>query len=310
MNPGLWRSWFAAVAIGTAVLFLGWHLASGNAFGSRDDGNLAFLLWTGWLAALTFVALALYAVRRAAHRLRLSPEFAWKAKLPNLERAQSELTELQNRIVRREVVGTAAAKKEVTRILRRHDVHRVLAVAVEPDPQALGLLRLRTTPREPLGRLASWLQAHIWLGITAALLVWFHGGLRTGSTMGLLLNVLSFTVLGTGLLGAVLWTFGPTWLTRAERELSIEQAWALRDHYGRKVAEVVTELRQSTATSAASTLRRDLGTLTGQQELVQRELRRLGAFRELMRFWRLLHVPCSVLLLALVVVHVLGIWHY
>lgn len=310
MNAGIWRSWHAIAAVAVVAALLAWHTFAGHPFGSRDSGNVVFLLTTGWLAVVCYLALAAYAMRRAAHRLRLSPEFAWKAKLPNLERAQSELRELHNRIARREVVGAPAALREAHRILRRQDVHRVLSVAIEPEPQSIGLLRVRTTPREPLGRLAVWLQAHIWLGATAAVLVICHGGLRTSSTMGLLLNVLSFAVIGTGVLGAIAWTFGPTWLTRAERELSIEQAWALRDHYARKVAEATASLRETTATSAASALRTDLGTLHGQQELAARELRRLEIRRELMRAWRLVHVPCSILLLALVAIHVLGVWIY
>lgn len=315
MNGALWfpgarRAGFAIAAAVIVVLFFVWHTSTGEPFGSRDDRNTAFLLWTGWLAVLLFVALALYAVRRAAHRLRLSPEFAWKAKLPNLERAQSELRELQNRIVRREVVGAAAARTEATRIVKKNDVHRVVAVVIEPDPSAIGLLRVRTGPREPIGRLATWLGAHIWLGIAAAVLVVYHGGLRSGSTIGLLLNVLSFTVIGSGVLGAVLWTFGPTWLTRAERELTAEKAFALRAHYDRKIADCAKELRESTATAAGTGLRRDLAILTGQRELVVREHRRIGVWRELLRVWRFLHVPLSLLLLALVILHVVGVLRY
>jgi hypothetical protein len=309
MNLGLYRSRVAGIAVATAALFVGWRFATGEPFGSRNGGNAVLLLTSGWLSVIAFLVLALYAVRRAAPRLRRSPEFAWKAKLPALERAQSALTELQNRIVRQELAGKAAIRREAQAILRRFDVQRVLAVTVEPHPAAVGLSRLVVGPREPLGRLAVWLQAHIWLGIAAALLVWFHGGLRTASAMGLLLNGLSYAVIGTGLLGAVSWTFGPTWLTRAERELSVEKVHALQRYYPRKVQAVVTALRDADEATAAG-LRRDLAVLTGQQELVQQEARRLGFLRESMRVWRLVHVPCSLLLLALVCIHVLAIWYY
>ncbi|MBL8728519.1 MAG: hypothetical protein JNM25_08825 [Planctomycetes bacterium] len=309
MNLGLYRSRVAFVTLAVVALFLGWQFANGTPFGSRDHGNAALLLTSGWLAVLAYVALALYAVRRAAHRLRLSPEFAWRAKLPALEQAQSALTELQNRIVRQEIAGKVAIRREAQRILRRFGVQRVLAVAIEPHPAAVGLSRLVVGPREPLGRLAVWLQAHIWLGIAAALLVWFHGGLRTASTMGLLLNVLSYAVIGTGLVGAALWTFGPTWLTRAERELSVEKTWALQQYYPRKVQAVAAAIRDADETTAQK-LRRDLATLTGQQELVRQEARRLSVLREALRIWRLVHVPGSILLLALVCIHVLAIWYY
>ncbi len=309
MNFGLYRSWVAFVALAIAASFLGWQFAVGEPFGSRNDANTTLLLTAGWLAVVAYVVLALYAVRRAAHRLRLSPEFAWKAQLPQLERAQSALTELQNRILRQEIAGKVAIRREAQTILRKFGVQRVLAVAIEPHPAAVGMARLAVGPRQPLGRLAVWLQAHIWLGIAAALLVWFHGGLRTASTMGLLLNGLSYTVISTGLVGAVLWTFGPTWLTRAERELTVEKVHALQQYYPRKVQAVAEAIRSADEATAAG-LRRDLATLTGQQELVQREARRLAVWRESMRFWRLLHVPCSILLLALVSVHVLAIWYY
>jgi hypothetical protein len=309
MNLGLFRSAHAFVAAGIVAAFLLWHSFAGRDFGSRDDENTGFLLATGWVAVACYVVLALYAVRRAAHRLRLSPEFAWKAKLPVLEQAQSQLNELQNQVARRELVGASPIRGAARAILRRTGVERVLRVDVEPDPQALGLLRLRVAPREPIGRLASWLHAHVHYGVAAALLVWFHGGLRCGSTMGLLLNVLSYFVIGSGLVGAFFWTFGPTWLTRAERELSIEKAFALSRHFDRKVAEA--EAARAAATAQAPwTSDGELATLTGQRLRVRVELRRLEFYRGLLRAWRLLHVPCSILLLALVCVHVLSIWLY
>ena len=309
MNLGLYRSWLAFVAVGLVAVFAGWHWLGESAFGSRDDENVNFLLTSGWVAVACYVVLALYAVRRAAHRLRLSPEFAWKAKLPDLERAQSALTELGNRALRRELLGAAAIRRAAKRILREHGVQRVLAVGVQRDRQSIGLWRVQVTPKEPLGRLAVWLHAHIWLGFAAALLVWFHGGLRMGSTMGVLLNVLSYAVIGSGIAGAVLWTLGPTWLTRAERDLSVEKAFALSEHYDRKVTDAAATLRTA-GEGETDALRRDFATLTGQQDAVRSELRRLGFYRELLRFWRLLHVPCSILLLALVAVHVLAVWWY
>ncbi|HEU4418505.1 MAG TPA: hypothetical protein VFT55_06170, partial [Planctomycetota bacterium] len=279
MNLGLYRSWHALVALGVAAAFWLWHWLVPAEFGSRADSNVAFLLTTGWIAVACYVVLALYAVRRAVHRLRLSPEFGWKVKLPQLEQAQSYLVELQNRILRREVVGTKAVRSEVAAILRAFGVRRVLRVEIERDPAGLGMLRLRVGPREPLGRLASWLHAHVFYGLAAAILVFFHGGLRSESTMGFLLNGLSYFVIGSGVLGALLWTFGPTWLTRAEREMSIEKAFALARHYDACVAEAATTRSAATGV-AVEKASRELATLVGQRHEVQTELRRLGRFRE------------------------------
>lgn len=309
MNLGIYRSWHAGIAALVVLALLAWHWLRPLPFGSRDDDNVIYLLTTGWVAVAGYVTVALYAVRRAAHRLRLSPEFAWKAKLPQLERAQSRLRELQNRVDRRELAGASSVRAAAGAILRDEGVGRVLRVEVRPDPRALGLVRVTTAPREPLGRLASWLHAHIFYGIAAALVVWFHGGARCGSTMGLLLNGLSAFVIGSGLLGALLWTFGPGWLTRAERELSIEKTLALRDHYDRKIAAAEQELANATGADDAR-LCVELATLQGQRQSIRREARRLGRYRLLLRGWRLLHVPASALLLALVAVHVISIYYY
>lgn len=309
MNLGIYRSFHAVFAASVVAAFVLWHWLAPLPFGSRDDNNLGFLLTTGWVAVACYLVLALYAVRRAAHRLRLSPEFAWKAKLPDLERAQSALRELQNRVQRREIAGQGPVLQAARAVLRQHGVQRVLRVAVQRDPQALGLVQVVVAPREPLGRLAAWLHAHIYWGFCAALVVWFHGGVRIGSTMGLWLNGLSYFVIGSGMLGALLWTFGPTWLTRAERELSIEKAFALREHYARKVAEANAAVMNATDVDNV-TRRVDLQILQGQLASVQTEAARLGRYRALLRGWRLVHVPCSVLLLALVAVHVLSIYYY
>lgn len=253
MNLAFLRSQHAVVATFTVAGFIAWHLLAGSTFGDRADENVWFLLTTGWFAVAAYVTLALYAARRAAHRLRLSPEFGWQAKLPQLEQAQTELTELENRIARRELAGEAAAQRAARDILRRNDVHRVLHVDVQAAPEGLGLLRIDVQPRNALGTMASWLSAHVWYGVAAAALVWFHGGGRCGSTMGLLLNGLSYFVIGSGLLGAMFWALGPTWLTRAERELSIEKASALREHFDRKCRDAEDAMASAPARREAAT---------------------------------------------------------
>ena len=367
MNLGIYRSWHAVAAAVVVAGLFAWHLLDPLPFGSRDDANVGYLLATGWVAVGCYLLLAAYAARRAAHRLRLSPEFAWKAHLPALERAQSELAGLQQRVLRRELAGAAAIRGEARTILRRNRVERVLRVDVEPDRRSIGLLSVRCAPRQPLGTLAAWLHAHVFWGLAAAAVVWFHGGARCGTTMGLLLNGLSAFVIASGIAGALLWTFAPTWLTRAERELSVEKAVALREHFARKLAEARTfpETRAQDAAAAATAaeaaaeaaeravaaglegkeleaarkaakkaaddakkarakaeaaaaaiaseterLRPEVATLEGQQRAVRAEAARLLRYRALLRGWRLLHVPASIALLALVAVHVISIWYY
>ncbi len=368
MNLGIYRSWHGLAAAGVVAALLAWHWLAPRPFGSRDDDNVGYLLATGWIAVACYALLAAYAARRAAHRLRLSPEFAWKARLPALERAQSELAGLQQRVVRRELAGIGTIRTTAREILRRNGVHRVLRVHVERDERTIGLLAVRCAPREPLGTLAAWLHAHVFWGLAAAVIVWLHGGGRCGTTMGLLLNAASYFVIGSGIVGAVMWTFGPTWLTRAERELSVEKAFALRSHFERKLAEARTlpETRAADAAAAAAAAKTaseaaeraaadpalqgkeldaakkaakkaaddakkaqakaetaagaiaaeqqrllpEIATLEGQSRAVRAEATRLLRYRALLRGWRLLHVPVSVVLLALVAVHVLSIYYY
>jgi hypothetical protein len=362
MNLGFFRSRHAIVALLAIAVFSAWHFVAPQPFGYRSDENVLYLLTTGWVAVTLYLVLALYAARRAAHRLRLSPEFGWEAQLHQLEAAQTHLSELQNRINRREIADKSLVKAASRDILRKNNVQRVLRVDIQRDKRALGLLQLDVQPRNALGRLSSWLSAHVWYGIAAALLVWFHGGGRSGTTMGLALNSLSYFVIGSGLVGAMFWSLAPTWLTRAERELTIEKAFALRDHFDRKVrdgekaissapqrkqaaVQEVADLEQrvQAAKSAASdskdkalkkavkdaekdlkkaqasikavdqeadNLPTELVILKGQRDHVRKEAARLDRYRTLLRGWRILHVPCSVVLLALVAVHVISIYYY
>jgi len=362
MNLGFLRSWHALVALLVIGAFIAWHFVAPMPFGTRADDNVWFLLTTGWFAVAAYLVLALYAARRAAHRLRLTPEFGWEAKLSQLEQAQTMLTELQNRITRREIAGKNTVKLAACDILVKTGTNKVLCIDIQKDGRAIGLLKLEVLPRNVLGRLSCWLSAHIWYGVAAALLVWFHGGGRCGTTMGIALNALSYFVIGSGLIGAIFWAVGPSCLTRAERELTIEKAFGLRDHFARKVkaAEAamtsapdrrqtalaeVSGLEQRVAQAKAAkgdskdkalakavkeaekalksakgdvktidkemaSLPSDLDVLKGQQDRVRKEAARLGRYQTMLRGWRLLHVPCSVVLLALVTIHVLSIYYY
>ena len=48
--------------------------------------------------------------------------------------------------------------------------------------------------REPLGRVATWLHAHLYYGLAAGVLVWLHGGGSFESPMGATLNITSLAV--------------------------------------------------------------------------------------------------------------------
>jgi len=329
-NWGLYKSRHAVVAALLVAGAIGWGASQGFRFGSRDPDNVVYLLTTGWLSVALFVALALYAVRKAAHRTGLSPEFRRKLPLRTLEQAATSLQQLENEARGGLLIGRGALEKKASKLLREAGAHRVLRAEVAT---VRGAVQVRAVPRNSIGRLASWLHAHVFYGVAAAVLVVCHGGGRMGSTMGLWLNLLSFVVIASGLVGILLWTFGPSWLTRQERELSVEQALALEEHYARKVREGLAALEEKGPVAGVTDAARqavqagallgardaqamveamppELATLVQQRQRVGREWLRLKRARSWLGGWRILHVPLSVVLLALVVVHIFGVWVY
>ncbi len=338
MNLSLFRS----IHVLTAGIILGgfwfWHLQGGISFGRGEGSDRDYLLWTGWVAFALFLVLALYALRKSAHKTRITPEFKMKVPIEQLEKAESRLSQLRVRMLSGELTARGQIQSEAGRILREEGVAHVIRVRVEAGSPGGGRYRLLVRPREPIGRLAAWMHVHIYMGLTAAGMVWFHGGGNIGSPMGLLLNSLSLLVILTGVIGIFLWTFGPAWLTRSERDLSLEKSFSLREHYARKVTELAEELREkvdaklvkrllrigsgpgllSFAGPALQTLpesgpRRgvqDLLALMGQRSNVEREWRRLHRVWLCLHIWRAVHVPASILLLAAVAVHVVSVTWY
>jgi hypothetical protein len=187
-----------------------------------------------------------------------------------------------------------------------------------------------------LARAARWLHAHVYYGLGACLLAFLHGGASFQTPMGVILNGLTALVLVSGVIGLLFWLAGPGWLTKAERDLSIEEAFVLDRHYQRRIVaeqaqlhSVDPQLAQQFVAAGASTAEfvqrlatacgggqegerraRDLLALLGQRRKVAAELQRLERVRWLMNAWRPIHIPASIALLAAIVVHVMSIWLY
>jgi hypothetical protein len=159
--------------------------------------------------------------------------------------------------------------------------------------------------------------------------------------MGIALNGLTMLVVVTGVVGLVLWLYGPAWLTRLEHDLTTEEVFVLSRHYERRVADVLSGiqaqdpafadalrdanvaqvpvlraqlsnlLQESGAPEADADLRaRDVMALCGQRLRLRAELARLSRARFAMNAWRLVHIPASIVLLAVITVHVASVWIY
>ena len=78
------------------------------------------------------------------------------------------------------------------------------------------LLSLRKKyPASPFGRVQTWLQAHVWLGLLSFLLILFHAGFRWGEGLAALLMWLFAVITVSGIYGLALQNFIP----RRMREL-------------------------------------------------------------------------------------------
>lgn len=350
MNLTLFKSLHAVVAVLLVGFFLAWLFFGHRTAGCREQANAAFLLVTGWTSVAAYVVILLYAIRKHAQRQGFSPEFRMEVPIENVEKAQARLNEVRAQIAAGQLPQKSQVRKAVRRVLREAGVARVLRARIVEVVGGEATIRIEIAWREPLGRLAKWMHAHLYYGGAAAVLVWLHGGGHFGSVMGILLNGLSFVVTLTGLLGIGLWTVGPSWLSRREKDISIEKCFALRKHFGRKVEEVSRELEKAlvatgdNAASGASILGRieraaragaplaplarsllgalpaelvehrssvqDFLVLLGQFREVESEWRSLARIHFYLSAWRVVHVPATVLLITAVVIHVLSVAWY
>jgi hypothetical protein len=313
--------------------------------GARDAGNGTWLVVSGSVLLFLFGILFLYPVRKYAQRRGYSPEYRLEVPIETLESARSAVRSVDLRVAAAELRDRASALREATLALKSSGAGRVLRARAVRDPLRPGGFKIETIWREPLGRVSGWMRAHIAYGLAASVFVVLHGGGRMTSTLGVLLNSLSALVIVSGIVGLVLWIFGPTWLTDRERDLSIEKAAALRRHLARRisrqreaVAAIATETGQpnlvrdidalagsgsrfaSRATTLLESLPRTLGekiaqvrdhiVLVGQARRVEAEWRSLSKLWFFLHAWRIIHVPAAIVLLACVLIHVVAVVIY
>jgi len=77
-----------------------------------------------------------------------------------------------------------------------------------------GLLGARKrVPTWRVGRAQTWMRGHLWLGLLSLLLILFHAGFAFRGPLTLVLMLLFFIVIGSGILGAVLQHYVPSYMT-------------------------------------------------------------------------------------------------
>jgi len=279
-----------------------------------------------------------YALRKYMHKYRYSPEFRLQASIEQLERADTRLNALRRQILARQHTSKRELERTVAGILREERVHRILRVRVEPGPPGGPAFVLETSKTFLLGRNARWMHLHLYVSVAFACAIWMHGGRSWELDLGGMLLALSAVVLATGIVGIVLWAFGPTWLTRRERDLSIEEAFVMREGFRAKLAELRQRMGDDAALTAAFdsvarapadgaavhgafaslagrapeqiALFEDACVIHGQLQRVEREFRALWRIRLAFMGWRAVHIPAVVLLCAGVAVHLFTLVRY
>ena len=287
------------------------------------------------------VVACLYSWRKYMHKLGYSKELKQRVDPSALERTESRLNKIRRKVTK----GFLKTDKEVLdlaqRVVREEGVGRVVSIVVRRD-QA-GEIVLEVVPPNRYGRMSRWLHAHLYYGLFSGVLVWLHGAGSLESPLGLIMNALTLLVILTGVIGLFLFALGPTWITRRENtDVNFEDVYVLAESLDEKIAELREKFDEdspllghvdraagaapgktaavakqeldhalvSEAGRSSEALLQDMMVLIGQRGRMRMSLRRLMRVRFWINIWRAIHVPASILLMAIVVGHIFSVWVY
>ena len=77
--------------------------------------------------------------------------------------------------------------------------------------------------RSTFGTLEQWMQSHIWLGVLVLIILLFHTGGRFEDKVAVATLVVAAIVVGSGIVGAILYVTVPRLLTEVESNLTVEE---------------------------------------------------------------------------------------
>jgi len=341
MNATLFKSIHFFVSVTICVIFAAWWKLGEFELGSRAGSEVSFNLWTGWIA-FAFMALAcLYVWRKYMHKLGYSRELKNRVDVAALERTDSRLNEIRRKVTKGFLTTEGEVKELAIRVIKEEGTSSVLKITVSRDDR--DNIVLRASPPDRYGRMSRWLHAHLYYGLFSGVLVWMHGAGSLESPIGLIMNVLTLVVILTGVIGIFLFSVGPTWITRAEKtDVNFEDVFVLVSSLGEKIDElkekfdddsplvehvdrareappgrvstiIQRELDQVLATDDGKSneaILKDMMTLIGQRGRMLQTLKRLMRIKLLINCWRVVHVPASIVLMAVVIGHIFSVWIY
>ena len=94
--------------------------------------------------------------------------------------------------------------------------------------------------RSRFGTLEQWLQSHIYLGIFTLIILVFHTGGRFNDRIAVITFVLVVIVVGSGVVGAILYVTVPRMLTEVESNLTVEEIAEQLNQLARNMARIAS----------------------------------------------------------------------
>jgi predicted ferric reductase len=94
--------------------------------------------------------------------------------------------------------------------------------------------------RSTFGTLEQWMQSHIYLGLLAFIVLLMHTGGRFNDKIAVTTLVLTFIVVASGALGAILYVTVPRLLTEVESNLTVEELSDQLNQLGKNMARIAS----------------------------------------------------------------------
>jgi hypothetical protein len=252
----------------------------------------------------------------------------------DLDRMWSGLNEINRKIAARQLVAPGDILAQARAVLAAHHVEGIRRVELVElrAPTGDAVRSVVAHHREPFGRLEAWLELHASLGAVACLGVLLHADFVVRSPLGVAMTALAAIVLVSGVAGLLLYRVAPARLAKEDFGIPYEEAgtvladWSaalavverklpqpLRERLARflpagpagRMLEVKEFLKSEPAETAAAA--RDVLVLAGTRAALLRATHPSRRIDLWLHVWKWVHVPLSIVLLALVAVHLLQV---
>jgi len=160
--------------------------------------------------------------------------------------------------------------------------------------ETLYTLRKRTRSAR-WGRMASWLQFHIFTGIVGPYMLLLHSSWKFNGLAGIAL-LLTVVIVISGFIGRYIYTSIP----RTADGIEIESA-----ELEMQIERLESEIHQRTQAG-----KRAIQQLNRQRQALQRQVRSLAMARRMLGLWHTVHIPIGLALFAVAFIHAFAALYY